>query len=130
MGARAWLERIAELWREGTRASFAVARADSDELLGSIGLRLVDGNGQIGYWTLSPARGQGVATRALRLLARWAFDDVGLARLQLLTEPENEASQRVAEKAGFRREGLLRDYIELKGRRADGIMFARLRDDP
>jgi len=127
---RAWLERVAELWRDGARANFAVADAASNELLGSIGLRLVDGNGQAWYWTLPAARGRGTATRALRLLARWAFDDLGLARVQLLAEPENEASQRVAEKAGFQREGLLRSYFELKGRRADGLMFARLRDDP
>ena len=45
-------------------------------------------------------------------------------------EPESEASQRVAEKAGIRREGLPRRYIELKGRRTDGIMFGRLPADP
>lgn len=127
--ARAWLERIENLWRDGTRATFAIASSTSDELLGSIGVRLVDANGQIGYWVVARARGRGVATRALRLLADWAFS-VGFGRLQLLTEPENAASQRVAENAGFRREGLLRSYIELKGRRADGIMFARLPSDP
>jgi [ribosomal protein S5]-alanine N-acetyltransferase len=126
--ARAWLERIEGLWRDGARATFAIADAASDDLLGSIGVRLVDANGQIGYWVLASARGRGIATRALRLLADWAFS-VGFARLQLLTEPENAASQRVAANAGFRREGLLRSYIELKGRRADGIMFARLSGD-
>ncbi len=127
--ARAWLTRIEDLWRDGRRATFAIADPASDELLGSIGVRLVDANGQIGYWVLASARGRGVATRALRLLADWAFS-VGFDRLQLLTEPDNAVSQRVAEKAGFRREGLLRSYIELKGRRADGIMFARLPGDP
>jgi RimJ/RimL family protein N-acetyltransferase len=127
--ARAWLERVTELWRDGERATFAVAVASSDELLGSIGLRIVDGNGQIGYWVLPAARGRGVATRALLLVTSWAFER-GFPRLQLLTEPENAVSQRVAERAGFRREGLLRGYFELKGRRADGIMFGRLPGDP
>jgi RimJ/RimL family protein N-acetyltransferase len=127
--ARAWLERVAELWRDGERATFAVADAASDELLGSVGLRIVDGNGQIGYWVLEAARGRGIATRALRLLCEWGFER-GFPRLQLLTELGNEASQRVAERAGFRREGLLRSYFELKGRRADGIMFGLLPDDP
>ena len=49
--------------------------------------------------------------------------------MQLLTEPENLASQRVAEKAGFRREALLRSYVELKGRRRDVYMYALLRED-
>ena len=112
---RAWLERVAELWREGERANFAVADSSSNELLGSIGLRLVDGNGQAWYWTLPAARGRGVATRALRLLCGWAFDELGLARVQLLAEPENEASQRVAEKAGFQREGLLAELLRAQG---------------
>jgi RimJ/RimL family protein N-acetyltransferase len=127
--AHAWLERVAELWREGARATFAVADAATDELLGSVGLRIVDGNGQIGYWVLPAARGRGIATRALRLVCDWAFSR-GFPRLQLLTEPENDASQRVAERAGFRREGLLRNYFELKGRRADGVMFGLLPNDP
>ena len=126
--ARAWLERVTELWRDGSRANFAIADAGSDELLGSIGLRDVDGNAQIYYWVLAAARGRGVATRALRLVSDWGFSR-GFPRLQLLTEPENEISQRVAERAGFRREGLLRGYFELKGRRADGIMFGRLPGD-
>ena len=55
-----------------------------------------------------------MATRALRLLSRWALIEHGLARVQLIVEPENVASIRVAENAGFRREALLRSYIELR----------------
>jgi RimJ/RimL family protein N-acetyltransferase len=49
--------------------------------------------------------------------------------VQLVTEPENVASQQVAEKAGFTREATLRSYIELKGRRRDAVMFSLLPDD-
>ena len=108
----------------------AIVDAESGEFLGTIGWRWVDGNVQIGYWVKREARGRGVATQALRLLARWAFAELGAARIQLLTEPENRASQRVAEKAGFRREALLRSFIDLKGRRRDAYMYALLRDDP
>ena len=127
--ARDWIALVERRWRDGSRATFATVDARTDELLGSIGVRDVDRNGQIGYWVLPAARGRGVATRALRLLSRWAIEEAGFGRVQLLTEPENTASQRVAEKAGFRREGLLRSYIELKGRRADGIMFGLLPGD-
>ncbi len=89
----------------------------------------VDGNVQFGYWVKREARGRGVATRALRLLSRWAVAELGAARLQLVTEPENDASQRVAEKAGFRREALLRAYVDLRGRRPDVYMYALLRED-
>ena len=61
--------------------------------------------GHIGYWVTPPARGRGICTRALRLLARWALDELELQRLELITDPDNLASQRVAEKVGFQREG-------------------------
>ena len=64
------------------------------------------------------------------LAARWAFGDLGRAQLELRTEPENTASQRLAERAGFRREGVLRGYSEIGGRRVDAVFFGRLLSDP
>jgi RimJ/RimL family protein N-acetyltransferase len=107
----------------------AILDTGSGEFLGTIGWWWVADNVQVGYWVKREARGRGVATRALLLLSRWAFAELGAARVQLLTEPENRASQRVAEKAGFRREGLLRSYVDLKGRRRDVYMYALLRED-
>jgi RimJ/RimL family protein N-acetyltransferase len=101
----------------------------TDELMGSIGWRWVDGNVQIGYWVKRDARRRGVATRALRLISHWAIDELGAARVQLITDPENVASQRVAEKAGFTREALLRSYLQLKGRRRDAVMYSLLPHD-
>lgn len=110
--------------------AYAVVDAGSDVLLGAISLDPAgDGNGQIGYWVAREARGNGVATRALRLLARWGLAQGGFARVQLLTEPANVASQRVAERAGFTNEGLLRSYSDLKGRRRDMLMWSLLPTD-
>jgi RimJ/RimL family protein N-acetyltransferase len=110
--------------------AFAVVDTATDELLGSVGFGLeADGRAGFGYWTRKEARGRDVASRALRLLTRWAAREHGLARLQLIVEPANVASQRVAEKAGFRREGLLRSYIELKGTRRDVYLYALLPED-
>jgi RimJ/RimL family protein N-acetyltransferase len=81
---------------------------------------------QIGYWVKRTARGRGVATTALRLLSCRAFDELGSPRVQLLAEPGNHASCRVAEKAGFKPEGTLRRYLDVRGERRDGIMFALL----
>jgi RimJ/RimL family protein N-acetyltransferase len=106
-----------------------IVDVETNELLGSIGWRWVDQNVQVGYWVKREARGRGVATRALRLLSRWAFDELRARRVQLLTEPDNKASQRVAEKAGFTAEGKLRSYIELKGRRRDAIMYGLIPED-
>ena len=74
------------------------------------------------------ARGRGVATRALRLAARWILGHEGIERLQLRTDALNVPSQRVAEKAGFRREGVLRSvhYNPRLGRRIDFVMFSLL----
>ena len=109
---------------------FAIVDAATDELLGVIGFHLDDhARSHFGYWVGKEARGRGVATRALRLLTRWAAAEHGLARLQLIVEPENLASVRVAEKAGFRREARLRSYIELRGARRDVYLYALLAED-
>ena len=109
--------------------SFAVVGAD-DQLLGCVGYqRLNHSRATLGYWVVREARGRGVASRALRLVSRWALRELGLARVQLLVEPDNAASIRVAENAGFRREALLRSYIELKGRRRDVYLYALLAED-
>lgn len=114
----------------GKERSFAVVDAQTDGLLGSVGFWLeADGRAGFGYWTRKEARGRGVASRALRLLAGWAAHEHDLARLQLVVEPANAASVRVAEKAGFRREGLLRSYIELKGTRRDVYLYALLPEE-
>jgi len=112
------------------KTAYAVADAASGALVGAISLDPAgEGTGQIGYWVAREARGRGVATRAVRLLARWGLAQGGFARVQLLTEPENVASQRVAERAGFTNEGLLRSYAELKGRRRDMLMWSLLPTD-
>jgi RimJ/RimL family protein N-acetyltransferase len=110
--------------------AFAIVDAASDLLLGSVGFHVIgDSRGSFGYWVAKEARGRGVATRALRLLVRYAVRKHGLARLQLIVEPENVASIRVAENAGFVREALLRSYIELHGRRRDVYLYALLAED-
>jgi RimJ/RimL family protein N-acetyltransferase len=104
--ARRWIEQTARDWERGEgEAAFAVT--GGDEVLGAIGLRIPpDDEASVGYWVAADARGHGVATGALRLIMRWAFDELGVRRLELVTLPGNVASQRVAEKAGFRRDGL------------------------
>jgi RimJ/RimL family protein N-acetyltransferase len=99
------------------------------DVVGGIGLGLnAHGyRGSIGYWIARPARGRGTCTRALRLLARHALDDLQLQSVQLATDPDNVASQRVAEKVGFQREGVLRAHLRHPdGRVRDSVMFSLL----
>lgn len=119
-------------WAEGRGASFAVCDATRpDTCLGQIFVeRDGDGRGSVGYWVLADGRGQGRATRAVRLMASWALPELRLGRLQLHTDPENVASRRVAERAGFTREGVLRAYDARRdGTRADAVVYSLLPQD-
>jgi RimJ/RimL family protein N-acetyltransferase len=126
-----YTEEDALAWLESTEEkTFAVVDRLSGELLGSIGVRFLgDGVAETGYWVKREARGRGVATRALVLVSRWALEDPEVGRFQLRAEPENIASQRVAEKAGFVSEGVLRAALALKGERRDVIMYSLVRED-
>jgi RimJ/RimL family protein N-acetyltransferase len=100
-----------------------------DVLLGGGSLNNVDleqGRAGLGYRLVPHARGRGVVTHAVRHIARWAFDDVGVPRLELTCGPDNRASQRVAERCGFTREGVLRSYMPFKGGRRDTVVFSLL----
>jgi RimJ/RimL family protein N-acetyltransferase len=111
------------------RLPFAIADASSGALLGSIDLRLNEHRyrGHVGYWVVAPARGRGVCTAALRLVTRMALEELRVERMELITDPDNAASQRVAEKVGFQREGVLRAHLRHPdGRIRDSVMFSLL----
>jgi len=75
------------------------------------------------------ARGRGIASRALRLVSAWALDELGVGRLQLHADVENVPSQRVAERAGYVREGVVRGWIEMRGERRDHLVYSLLPRD-
>ena len=105
------------------------AITENGRVVGSIGLGIHERfrNGHIGYWCAREARGRGLTTRALRLLSRYALEELRLERLELITDPDNRASQRVAEKVGYKREGVLRSHLlHPDGRRRDSMMFSLL----
>ena len=85
--------------------------------------------GNLGYWVRSTAAGRGVATQAARLMARFAFEQVGLHRVEILAAIPNIASQRVAEKAGAVREGVLRNRLLIRGVSYDAILFSLIPED-
>jgi RimJ/RimL family protein N-acetyltransferase len=107
--------------------NFAVVRRDDGEVVGSLTLTIVKPQvAEVGYWTAAEVRGRGYMPRAVRLLARWAFAELGLPRLQLGTFPGNRSSERVAEKLGFVSEGVLRSYMDQRGERRDVRMWSLL----
>jgi [ribosomal protein S5]-alanine N-acetyltransferase len=129
--AKEYVARAERDRRAGRELGLAIVDRHDGALLGGIGL-VMDGpqrRAEVGYWVAAGARRRGVGTRALRLLAGWAIDRLGVKRVELLANPANEASQRLAEAAGFKREGLLRSYRVRKGRREDLVMFSLLPED-
>ena len=130
--ARTFLEVADRGWAEESGAAFVIAHAAGGDGLGTIGLHLFAddaGLAAVGYWLRREARGHGAATIAVRLVSAWAFDELGIKRLSLFTLPGNVASQRVAERAGFTREGILRAWVPTRDGRRDSVMFSLLPDD-
>lgn len=129
LSAEELLELNRRRWNEGVAATFAICDA-SDLCVGHVFVNLADARrASVGYWLLPEARRKGLASAAVRLVSGWALRDLALARLALLTEPSNRASQRVAERSGFQREGVLRSYAEIDGRRVDYVSFSLLPSD-
>jgi RimJ/RimL family protein N-acetyltransferase len=116
--------------RAGTVLGLAIADAfDPDLICGGASLYDVDrgqARASVGYWLAAHARGRGLATRTVRLLAGWAFTHLAVERLELTCAPDNVASQRVALRCGFVREGVLRAHLPFQGRRRDTMVFSLL----
>ncbi len=102
-----------------------------NELLGGISLHHFDDarrSIEVGYWLYPHARGRGLASRAVQALVEWAFAN-GVRRVEAVVRLENEASNRLLERLGFRREGVKRRLLRYRGDWADATLFARLADD-
>jgi [ribosomal protein S5]-alanine N-acetyltransferase len=129
LSAKQLLELNRSRWAEGDAATFAICDT-AEHCVGHVFVNLTTSRrAGIGYWLLPEARGKGLATCAVRLTSRWALRELGLARLGLFAEPSNVHSQRVAERAGFHREGVLRSWAEIDGRRVDYAVFSLLPAD-
>ena len=130
--AKTWLGRYEQGWRDGSRAGFAIESREGEFLgLGMIVQVDCEGRqGEIGYVVGRAARGRGVATRTLRLLTDWAFEELGLERIELWIDVGNPGSERVAERGGYVREGVLRSYWFKEDIRGDFGIWSRLRSDP
>jgi RimJ/RimL family protein N-acetyltransferase len=125
-----WLELYERGRRDGTREGFAVV--DDGEFLGLALAPRIEREArtaELGYIVAPAARGRGVATTALRLLTGWAFAELGALRLELLIGVANDASKRVAERNGYRLEGVLRSFHLKQGLREDTELWSRLPGD-
>ena len=109
--------------------SFTVEQAD--QTAGTVSLRRIDdARGELTWSLNSSHRGRGIGVRAVRLVLGYAFDGLGLTRVEAFVDPANHAALRLAARAGLRREGLVRGVGVHDGVRHDSILLARLADDP
>jgi RimJ/RimL family protein N-acetyltransferase len=119
-------------WEKGEHFSFVITDTAENEFLGGVGLNSrnrIHNFANLGYWIRADASGRGLATRAAQLMARFGFEEVGLQRIEIVCAPGNLASQRVAEKAGARREGVLRSRMLLHGQPGDAVIFSLVPKD-
>ncbi|HEY2260682.1 MAG TPA: GNAT family N-acetyltransferase [Solirubrobacteraceae bacterium] len=130
--ARAYLLQRYDMTFQGRAAPFAIVGASDGTLLGSVALIRIEWEhrrAEVGYWLARAARGQGHATRAVRLICDWGVRALGLERLVLLAATENRSSQRVAERAGFTPEAVLRSYMQARQERQDMVAYRLLAGD-
>jgi RimJ/RimL family protein N-acetyltransferase len=122
-----WIEESARCWADGSRASFVIVDTVTGEHLGNIGLVRIERDqnvAEVGYVIKREARGRGIAGRAVGLVAPWVLRDLGFTRFELQTDVRNHASQRVAEKAGFTREGEVEAPERCRERSERMVMFS------
>jgi len=127
--ASEWVKRCDSLWKDGREYNFAIVDG-SNRILGGCGLNQIRHEhrlANLGYWVRRSEIGRGVATAAVQELTRFAFSETNLIRLEIVVAVANEASQRVANKAGAVREGVLAARLLLHGKPHDAVLYALLR---
>lgn len=127
-----WVKTRAEAWDKGAEYAFAIEDRAGGEFIGGCGINRIDRLNlfaNLGYWVRSGRAGQGIATESARLLASFAFSDLGLLRVEIVAAVGNHASQRVAQKTGARREGVLRNRLRLRSGPTDAVMFSLVPED-
>jgi ribosomal-protein-serine acetyltransferase len=119
-------------WKNDTDYGFGIFDAKTKEFLGGVGLSQINRAhqmGNLGYWVRTSCVGRGVASSAARMAARFALEELNLQRVEILAATENHASQRVAEKAGATREGVLRKRLLVKGQAQDVVLYSLVKED-
>ncbi len=123
-----WIKTRPEKRKQNQEYNYAILY--NGQVVGGVGLKINQSReyiGEIGYVVDEKYWGKGIASRAVKLIEKERFKNRGLSRLEILMQPENKASERVAIKAGYLKEGLLRKYIKGKdGRMKDSWLYAKV----
>ncbi|HVE55277.1 MAG TPA: GNAT family protein [Pyrinomonadaceae bacterium] len=130
--SESFIEQVGENWQDGSQFGFAIFDMKNGEFLGGVGLNQPNNNHKfynLGYWVRVSRQNRGTASQAARILAKAAFEDLPINRIEILTAVENITSQKTAEKAGAVREGIIRRRLIIGGRIHDAVMFSFVRED-
>jgi ribosomal-protein-serine acetyltransferase len=130
--SKGWVMARATVWEAGTEYTFAIFDEQGERFMGVVGLNLVESahrKANLGYWVRSSSTGRGVATTATRLAARYGIEQLNFQRLEIVASTKNLASQRVAEKAGAQREGVLRKGLNYHGTPHDAAVYSLVAED-
>lgn len=130
--AKAWLATCQKEWSQGTSYPFLVIDPNTNEVLGSVDINQINRDhnfGNIGYWVSSSHAGKGIATSAVKMVARFGFIEVRFTRLEIVALTENIASQRVAEKAGAKLECIARNRLTGWGKSHDAAVYSLIPTD-
>jgi RimJ/RimL family protein N-acetyltransferase len=129
--ARDFIKFQRDAWAEGVGLQLMIAERESDQPVGTLGLnieRRMD-RGELGYWVGVPYWNRGYATEASSAIAGYGFEHLGLVRIWAGHFVGNEASGRVQQKIGMKREGLLRQHYKKDGAYLDDVLYAVLKDE-
>jgi len=128
-----WFTTADQMWTSKTSFPMLIRNKSTGILLGGAGLHdvLLYGKreAELGYWVRASARGQGVASRAIRAIAAFAFNELKLARASIRIRLENASSRRAAERAGASFEGVARCGIVEGEARFDAAQYSLLPSD-
>lgn len=125
--ARQWLQACERNLKAGTAYSMGIFSEDGELLLGGIGINQINREhnfAQVGYWIRQSQQGQGIAPRALVMIAGFGFKVLGLTRLEIMVQDGNHGSRRVAEKAGATFDGLLKNRLMVRGTPCAAAMYS------
>jgi RimJ/RimL family protein N-acetyltransferase len=128
----AFIETTIQWWANQSQFPFGMFDATTRAFIGGTGVNHISQQNRyanIGYWVRTSRARQGLASRALHLAARYAFDTVGMKRVEIAAHPDNVASRRVAEKAGATFEGVMRNRIYMRGRSYPAALYSLVPED-
>ena len=130
--AEAWVRHTEAAWAEQSEYPLAIVEPGTGAVIGGVGINQINRAhriGNLGYWVSTPHTGRGVARQAALAAARLGFGELGLVRLEIVTLPHNQASQKVAAALGAAREGIARNRLYLHGVAHDAIVYALIPRD-